>query len=175
LRLPGELRNRIYEYVFHLSEERVKHTCQPNPKPRKNFTSIHILATCRTIRHEASAIFWNTCRINAGDLNSVLYLDEIIGPSVCSRITSIIVDGEVAHELFQMEMLEKLPSLRQVRVLIRMSKLYFACVREGTPLHCIKRVGDGSREMEFTLALRFPLGEEEYMEAFALYESGWTS
>jgi hypothetical protein len=87
----------------------------------------------------------------------MLYLEDIIGPSICSRITSIVVGMDVAQELFRMEMLEKLPSLRQVWVQVK-RRLYFANVGRGTTCHSIKRGGDGSREVEFTLTLRYPQG-----------------
>jgi hypothetical protein len=125
LRLPGELRNRIYEYVFYLSEEKVRRKRLPKLEPRTNFTSIHVLATCRIIRHEASAIFWNACCIDAEDFESVLHLEDVIGSLNCSRITWIIVSPDVQQKLLRSERLEKLPSVRQVEVQVREGYVYF--------------------------------------------------
>lgn len=58
LRLPGELRNRIYEFIFEDITFEIKHsayipTQSPNPRPVHNLA---LLQTCRQIHSEAKVL-----------------------------------------------------------------------------------------------------------------------
>ena len=70
LRLPGELRNKIYAYVFDTPERwvftfhsaTVTVTCTPKPASPQRFpTFLALTATCRQIRAETHLTPWKRC------------------------------------------------------------------------------------------------------------------
>ncbi|CAA9964039.1 hypothetical protein PTMSG1_07398 [Pyrenophora teres f. maculata] len=58
LRLPAELRTRIYELAC---ANEVVHVYYPNILPRVPYNLIYLLQICRQIRYEAEIIFYSTC------------------------------------------------------------------------------------------------------------------
>jgi hypothetical protein len=79
LRLPAELRNRIYEFAFsattvkvHLDTTGEMHLLDsPMAAPARHAPQLqqetNLLLVCRQIHHEAFDIFYKTCRLDFGD------------------------------------------------------------------------------------------------------------
>ena len=118
LRLPGEIRNRIYEYIFSGLETRVIDSYWGDPPCEGTYRAVYILATCRQILHEASSIFWQECIVDARNCMSYDCLYGRGGPSWadCARITSLLVTEDDAHELLIPCVLQNFPKLRKVYV-----------------------------------------------------------
>ena len=95
LHLPGELRNRIYEYVYFDAKVVVEDHYFSYSVPRRKKSPIHVLATCQQIRHEATTIFWNECTIDARVSFLRLDLQSAMGSSNCARITSLVVHQDI--------------------------------------------------------------------------------
>jgi hypothetical protein len=89
LRFLGEIRNRIYEYIFSGSVVAVQDVWANRSYTRKNSPPLHVLVTCKQIRHEATSFFWKHCTIEA---QRSRYLDDAVlatGPANYTRVTSL--------------------------------------------------------------------------------------
>ncbi|KAI4641186.1 hypothetical protein J4E93_008065 [Alternaria ventricosa] len=100
LRLPGEIRNRIYEYTFFDAKVMVT---DPDwdwngRVPWRNERPNHVLAICQQIRHEATSIFWNECMIQPVGIFFFSEVASIMGVSNCARITSLYVNMGLAFD-----------------------------------------------------------------------------
>ena len=122
LRLPGEIRNRVYEYVFSGSETVVNHLYRNRWPHSKKSTPVHVLATCRQIHHEASSIFWDACIINAYFVNGLVDVEVAMRTSKCARITSLVVNENVAWEMSHPSPTAETPYILQMLPMLR--KLY---------------------------------------------------
>ncbi|KAI4920644.1 uncharacterized protein J4E92_008287 [Alternaria infectoria] len=127
LRLPGETRNRIYEYVFFDSEVVAKERWGPQDysMPRHNKSVIYVLATCQQIRHEATKIFWDRCTINAKAICDIQRVNLYMGPANSALVTSLLVDSYAVTSLIHRSGalplrvpwdLQQFPMLRKLRV-----------------------------------------------------------
>ncbi|KAF2127149.1 hypothetical protein P153DRAFT_398515 [Dothidotthia symphoricarpi CBS 119687] len=72
LRLPAELRNSIYEFVFYGSAVRLVSPCAHKDRSSK-VASRQFMHTCRQIRTEASTIFYAQASF---DLTQFIFVDE---------------------------------------------------------------------------------------------------
>ncbi|KAI4714359.1 hypothetical protein J4E89_000038 [Alternaria sp. Ai002NY15] len=154
LRLPGELRNRIYECVFFDAEVNVTHPdWNWNGRGGRQVQSqIHVLATCQQIRHEATSIFWNECMIYPVGIYTFSGVASIMGESNCARITSLCVDMSLVFDgiafYFTLPVpypLADFPLLRKLNVIGDFSKpkddiedAMLRCIRaKGVEVDCI--------------------------------------
>jgi hypothetical protein len=76
LRLPAEIRNRIYELTLAGSIVKVKSTEHPSMSLQRSANShgsgsaLGLLHVCAQIRHDAQAIFWSRCVIDLTLINA---------------------------------------------------------------------------------------------------------
>lgn len=122
LRLPGEIRNKIYEYTFSGTSVYAR-----NLRPRRKDLRPHpslVLLTCRQIRHEATARFYNFTTFVFEQCEDVCYLVGQVGRRRASIITTIDVTGSCACDLAlpmcglvpEVWSVHYLPGLKQVRI-----------------------------------------------------------
>ncbi|KAI4665169.1 uncharacterized protein J4E88_010617 [Alternaria novae-zelandiae] len=142
LRLPGEIRNRIYEYTFFDCKMIVKDPHRRGLIYRRNNSPLHVLATCQQIRHEATTIFWNECTIDAASVFPRRELEPAVGSSNCARITSLVVDqGILYQEQYNFTVpisntLANFPLLSKVRLVY-----YLPDEEVEAALRCIRAMG----------------------------------
>jgi hypothetical protein len=149
LRLPGEIRNRIYEYTFSESVVVVSDGYANRSYTRKNNTPLHILATCQQIRHEATSFFWKHCTIDAQRSRYLGDVKKAMGSENCARVTSLNMrEGAVAvyirYNLNKSRTkrfhLEDFPAVQRI---------------------CVWRVGWGFTDEQVTGTMRFYLDGED--------------
>jgi len=73
LRLPGEIRNRIYGYAFF----------------GENHTEIALLKTCKQIEHEAKPIYYSHITFSLYDFRKIRHLVNRTTPELLARVESI--------------------------------------------------------------------------------------
>lgn len=133
LRLPGELRNRIYDYYFSDAVAVVKDTSGHSEKEKRfkqhfpNTRPLALLEACRQICHEASPLFWNLATIGVQANTHVRAIGKLLMMPKCTLITSLCIGSQASgwHWIFD-EMGSRSPittiitifkSLKSVRIL----------------------------------------------------------
>ncbi|KAI4941262.1 hypothetical protein J4E91_010839 [Alternaria rosae] len=111
-----EFRNRVYEYTFYGTEVVVK-------SPYVDYLTLpqigfpfSVLAICKQINHETSCIFWIMCIIDAELLFCSTLLEETMEGSTSARITSLVVDEDVARGPYSSSIQQTFPKLRKLYV-----------------------------------------------------------
>lgn len=77
LRLPGEIRNRIYGYAFF----------------GENHTENALLKTCKQIEHESKPIYYSHLTLSFGDFTEIGYMIARTQPELLAKIQSIRTRG----------------------------------------------------------------------------------
>ncbi|KAF2127147.1 hypothetical protein P153DRAFT_368483 [Dothidotthia symphoricarpi CBS 119687] len=122
LRLPAELRNKIYEYIFY--DTRVSFARQVFfLPPRPYYPSHTILLACRQIWHESLPTFHRNIVLQfhcLRDLEDILTDKKYL--ATYTAVRTIILDVSIAAKLYlrtipgKGEFIGTLPSLKHVRI-----------------------------------------------------------
>jgi len=98
LRLPGDLRNAVYAYIFGINDIVVvrRHLLSIHPHQLTIGQCIHVLGICRQIRAEATSLLWSKSRIS---VDEVADLKKLTTLSVHEAIVHIIIPWRTAWTL----------------------------------------------------------------------------
>lgn len=92
LRLPAELRIRIYDYVFDTAHVRMKPTMfEFRPLAHEMICLPTLPAVCRLLRHETLALRNTYTHLDMGEGLNVRYVANSMGDEKCASLRSIIV------------------------------------------------------------------------------------
>jgi len=83
LRLPGEIRNRIYKFVFY----------------GENTTRNDLLETCKQIMHEAGPIYYSHVTLSFFDFADIKNRVKRTDPQLLSRVRSIRTSARPTQEM----------------------------------------------------------------------------
>ena len=92
LRLPYEIRCRIYELVFQGAVRRVRLPVLQHQQRTSNNSRTALLRTCRQFRREATPTLYRTVSILPVDRSSLLQLEARIGSADFGRIQTLMIN-----------------------------------------------------------------------------------
>jgi len=99
LRLPAEIRNEIYTYIFTNAYNPADLSRQPQDPPAVHGSAALALVTCRQLRHETSALLIFDFRPYFVDHIVACAPLEDMGRIICNQISHIKMDSHVVFEL----------------------------------------------------------------------------